>query len=209
MDNKNSEMIVNGANPSIIWTQYMDLLSEYGKYMKSIYTKRMRANKPITWNDLDVINKKIHDQLDYKMTRNEKFNQSEVTESIQRKNKVRLTESQLHNVIRKCINEALNEGGHLYWKDEDGNIHTNSRDTWHGVEGTVFISHGEWSDPEVLYDGEEINGTDLEDAAWDNYRYECESNKKKPSEEEFDNLPSEWFKDYLDYDYMPACFGEG
>ena len=56
MNNKSDEMIVNGANPSIIWTQYMDLLSEYAKYMKSIYTKRMRANKPITWNDLDVLN---------------------------------------------------------------------------------------------------------------------------------------------------------
>ena len=27
---KSSEMIINGDNPSVIWTQYMDLLSEYG-----------------------------------------------------------------------------------------------------------------------------------------------------------------------------------
>lgn len=106
MDNKSSEMIVNGANPSIIWTQYMDFLSEYGKYMKSIYTKRMRANKPITWNDLDVINKQIHDKLDYKMTWDEKFNQTGVTESIHKKHKVvRLSEAELRNIIKKTINE--------------------------------------------------------------------------------------------------------
>ena len=40
---------------------------------------------------------------------------------------------------------------------------------------------------------QEINGTDLEDAAWDYYRYECESDGKKPSEEEYDNLAQQIF----------------
>ena len=102
MNNKSSEMIVNGANPSIIWTQYMDLLSEYGKYMKSVYKKRMRVNKPITWNDLDVINKKNHDGLDNKMTWSDNPNQPGVTESIQRKrNVIRLSETKLHKIIKK------------------------------------------------------------------------------------------------------------
>lgn len=61
----NNEIIINGANPSIIWTQYMDFLSEYGKYMKSTYTKRMRANKPLTWEELDMVNQKIRQQLDF------------------------------------------------------------------------------------------------------------------------------------------------
>ena len=57
-------MDVKEIRASIIWTQYMDLLSEYAKYMKSIYTKRMRANKPITWFELDKMNKEIHGKLD-------------------------------------------------------------------------------------------------------------------------------------------------
>ena len=125
------------------------------------------------------------------------------------KQKIRLTEGDLHRIIRNCINEVikenytLNEGGHIYFRDEDGVPYTNSKETWRGVEGTTFISHGEWSDPDVWYDGEEINGSYLEDCAWEAYKAECEGDDKEPSEEEFDNLPSSWFKDYLDYDFMP------
>lgn len=117
---------------------------------------------------------------------------------------IRLTELDLHRIVRQCVNEALNEAGHLYYKDEDGSIYTNSKDLWHGVEGAIFISHGEWADPEVIYDGEEINGTVLEDSAWEEYVYDCEEEGKEPSEEEFDNLPASWFKEYLDYDFIPA-----
>lgn len=120
---------------------------------------------------------------------------------------IRLTESDLHRIVKKCVNKTLNEGGHLYWKDDEGNPHTNSKDKWHGVEGTTFISHGEWADPEVWYDGEEINGSYLEDSAWETYCSECESDEKEPSEEEYDNLPTEWFQEYLDYDFMLAYKG--
>lgn len=110
--------------------------------------------------------------------------------------------------LHKIIKNVLNEGGHLYYKDKDGVAHTNSTDTWHGVKGTTFISHGEWADPEVWYDGEEINGSFLEENAWEYYCYECESDDKKPSEQEYNSLPSDWFEDYLDYEFMPAFKGE-
>ena len=60
--------IVNGADPSIIWSQYMDFLATYGKQMKATYTKRMREDNPFTWTELDVMNKDIHDKLDKLMT---------------------------------------------------------------------------------------------------------------------------------------------
>ena len=123
------------------------------------------------------------------------------------KQRIRLTEKGLHRIVRKCINEALNESGHLFWRDEDGVPHTNSRETWHGVKGTVFIDHGCWADPEVWYDGEEINGSFLEDSAWNFYQIECKEDDKEPTEEEYDNLPASWFQDYLDYDFMPAFKG--
>lgn len=63
MEDNNSE-IINGANPSVIWSQYMDFLYTYGKQMKSQYTKRMRENNPFTWTELDIMNKDIHEKLD-------------------------------------------------------------------------------------------------------------------------------------------------
>lgn len=64
-----------------------------------------------------------------------------------------------------------------------------------GIPGTVFIYHGEWSDPEVWYDGEEYNASMFEDTFWDMYKTECEEEGKEPSEQEYDNLPTEWFED--------------
>lgn len=36
--------------------------------------------------------------------------------------------------------------------------------TWRGVEGTRYIWHGCWSDPEIYYDGYLFNYWDVEDA---------------------------------------------
>lgn len=101
--------------------------------------------------------------------------------------------------------------GHIFWTEEDENgnleVYTNSQDTWHGVEGSTFIWHGEWSDPEVYYDGELLNGSDLEDNAWAEYCYDCKEFGKEPSEDEYDNLPASWFKEYLDWSYIPGLKG--
>ena len=75
------------------------------------------------------------------------------------------------------------------------------KNTWRGVQGTRYIWHGEWSDAEILYNGEELNSSELEDYMWEEYKIECEENGKTPSEKEYDNLPSQWFKEKLD-DYM-------
>ena len=103
MEDKDRE-IVNGANPSIIWTQYMDFLSAYARQMKTQYTKRMRENNPFTWSDLDYMNKTIHEKLDELMT------WKKVTESMNKK-LIRLTESDLHRIVRESVNKVLNEIG--------------------------------------------------------------------------------------------------
>ena len=56
-----------------------------------------------------------------------------------RKNRVRLTESQLHKLIKESVKSFINEGGHLTWKDDDGRMHTNSQDNWYGIEGATFL----------------------------------------------------------------------
>lgn len=118
---------------------------------------------------------------------------------------IRLTEGDLHRIVKVSVKRVLRENkvrtnrrtikesGHLYGHYDDGTPFTNSKDMWHGVPGTTFISHGEWSDPDVWYDNEEINASELEDYMWAEYQYECQEHGKKPSEQEYDNLPMEWF----------------
>lgn len=107
--------------------------------------------------------------------------------------------------LNKAI-QQINEAGHMYGKFDDGTRWTNSTDTWRGVKGTRLIDHGEWSDAEIWYDGEEINATDLEQYCWESYLIDCESIDYRPTESDFDNLPTRWFKQQLD-DYMYDNFG--
>lgn len=144
-----SDKIVNGANPSIIWSQYMDFLAAYGKTMKTMYTKKMRANSPITWSELDNANKHIHDQLDYLMTWSEKFNpQNNTLQNIQVEQKVyngkvRLSESQLHRVIKESVKRVLREQNQPIARDfldyelEDASFEDYDGDTaWGGISFT-------------------------------------------------------------------------
>ena len=122
---------------------------------------------------------------------------------------VRLTEGDLRRIIRNSVkkiikenklntrsrNRVIMESGDLYGHYDDGTPITNSKKRFHGIPGTVFIYHGEWSDPEVWYDGEEYNASMFEDTFWDMYKTECEEEGKEPSEQEYDNLPTEWFED--------------
>lgn len=41
---------------------------------------------------------------------------------------------------------------------------------WYGIEGIGFISHGEWSDPEIEYNGKIVNAIVIEDAMVERYR---------------------------------------
>ena len=69
----------------------------------------------------------------------------------------RISESLMQKMgLKKSVklNENIGEAGHLYGNYEDGTPFTNSKDTWRGVKDTTFISHGEWSDPEIWYKGE-------------------------------------------------------
>ena len=112
---------------------------------------------------------------------------------------IRLTESDLHQIIKESVNKILNEGGYLYHKDEDGNVWTNSKETYRGVPGSVYIWHGEWSDPEVLWDGVELNANDIEESLWYSYEEYCDENGEKPTEDGFDEwVKTEDIESYLD-----------
>lgn len=81
--------------------------------------------------------------------------------------------------------------------------------TWRGVRGSKFIWHGEWSDPEVIYKRKRIDNYDLEEGCWDQYKRDCKKRGEEATPEGYDNLPASWFKEYLDYIYMPCVFYGG
>ena len=68
MDGNNKSMMVNDVNADMLWLQHIDYLATQSKIMKKEYSRRKRANKPFTWNDLNVTNKKIHHDLDVLMS---------------------------------------------------------------------------------------------------------------------------------------------
>lgn len=109
-----------------------------------------------------------------------------------KKNRIRLTESQLHSIIKKSVKSFINEGGHLTWKDDDGRMHTNSQDNWYGIEGATFVSHGAWSDGEIYFDyeGEQyvINANDAEEWLWNDFKEYCEENNLNPDEHSDDEI---------------------
>lgn len=37
---------------------------------------------------------------------------------------------------------------------------------YRGTDGIEYVSHGAWSDPELIYDGKSLNYWDIEDALW-------------------------------------------
>ena len=114
--------------------------------------------------------------------------------------RVKLSESQLRNIIKESVKQVLIEGGHLYHKDEKGNIYTNSKETYRGVPGTVYIWHGEWSDPEVVYKGHSFNANDIEESLWYDYEYFCNKNGETPT--------NEGLKDWLDVDHIKATLDD-
>lgn len=101
---------------------------------------------------------------------------------------VRLTDKQLKNIIAESVRTVL--------KEEK----KNKKPTYRGVKGSVFIDHGDWSDPEIWYDGKTFNYWDVEDSLYSDYEEDCEEQGEKATSEGFDNMPTEWFayklKDY-------------
>lgn len=121
---------------------------------------------------------------------------------------MRLTESDLQRIVKESVKRILRENsrrksrmikedGHLYHKDEDGNVWTNSKETYRGVPGSTYIWHGEWADPEVLWDGVELNVTDIEEGLWYSYKDGCEERGENPTEQGYEAWLKEMGTEYI------------
>ena len=99
---------------------------------------------------------------------------------------IRLTESDLHRIIKHSVNKILSESKR-----------TLRESTWRGVPGTKFIWHGEWSDPEIEYKGELINSNDAEEGLWYAYKDECEEMGQPATDRGFDEWVDQQDPEYL------------
>lgn len=133
-----------------------------------------------------------------------------------------VNEGIVRRMIREAVKSVLREGGHLYHKDEDGNVWTNSKETYRGVPGSTYIWHGEWVDPEILWHGVELNANDVEEGLyyafkdacsddWDREEFEKSTGKPlKENEQCYEEwlkwMGTEWIASQLD-DYVWAMNG--
>ena len=113
-----------------------------------------------------------------------------------------ITESQLRRIVKESIKKVLREGGNIYWKDEDGTPHTNSRETYRGVPGTIYVWHGEWADPTIIYKNQEINVNDIDNLLWSDYKEACEEYGDLPTDAGFEDwlegVGAVWIQERLD-----------
>ena len=66
-------------------------------------------------------------------------------------------------------------------------VKASSEKLFYGVPGVKFIWHGEWSDPEVEYEGEVYNYYDLEDALYAEYNEICAEEGTSCTDKGFEN----------------------
>ena len=155
-------------------------------------------------NDLRSLeNQRFKDSLDsqWQNTKDmEKISKQAGSRPLHRKgslNRAGLDENRIRKIVSNAMKRVINEGGHLYYKDEDGNVHTNSKETYRGVPGSTYIWHGEWADPEVIWDGVSLNCEDIEESLWCSYKDDCEENGQEPTNEGYEAWLEEMGTDYI------------
>ena len=107
MDTNNQSMLIDGANPSMLWYNIAEYISNLSKSMVKTYNQRQRSNKPITWGELDKVNQDLHNQLDIIISGDR--NVKTISENIKmnKKQTIRLNESQFNNLVKKVVKESV------------------------------------------------------------------------------------------------------
>lgn len=89
-----------------------------------------------------------------------------------KKNRIRLSESQLQRVIKESIMSVLRESRPMQPKWAKGLSESKRKSlfreakSWRGCPNVHMIWHGEWSDPELEADGCVANYWDVENSLW-------------------------------------------
>lgn len=97
-----------------IWARYMDYLYNTAMNMRKIYRQKVNNGQQITDAELDDINKRVHHSLDVIVANNSNVTDSTAPkyESRSRKQIIKLTESDLHRVIKESVKRVLKEAAY-------------------------------------------------------------------------------------------------
>lgn len=71
------------------------------------------------------------------------------------------------------------------------------KETYRGVSSSIFIWHGEWSDPEILWNGVNLNANDVENKLWYSYKDDCIENHTEPTEDDFEDWLDKMGTEYI------------
>lgn len=107
MGTNNQSMLIDGANPSMLWYNIAEYISNLSKSMIKTYNQRQRSNKPITWGELDKVNQDLHNQLDIIISGDR--NVKTISENIKmnKKQTIRLNESRFNSLVKKIVTESV------------------------------------------------------------------------------------------------------
>lgn len=85
---------------------------------------------------------------------------------------------------------------------------------YRGADGIEFVSHGAWSDPELIYDGRSFNYWDIEDALWSMFCEEIGEDtglsviEIEDNMDEYEPMFDRYVQDYA-VDYLNDCIFGG
>ena len=108
MSENEQNMMINGADADMLYAKVAAYLLKLSKSMIQKHNKRQKSGKPITWNELDYLNRELHHQLDVIISGDMNVTDSTAPkfEPVNR-HKKRITESQLHKVIKESVEKVL------------------------------------------------------------------------------------------------------
>lgn len=108
-----------------------------------------------------------------------------------------ITHSPNKDKILRISIEKLEDGEYKVIKEEKPHYNESINEGLYGLPDVEYISHGDWSDGEVEYQGFLYNAADVTEFVYDDYAEYCKENNEQESDEGFDK----WIKDNTDYVY--------
>lgn len=110
-------MVVDGANPEMLWYNIADYIGDLSKSMIKTYNQRKRNNKAITWGELDRANRDLHNQLDIIISGDRNVIATNENKKMNKKQTVRFNESQLRRIVAESVMQVLKENGNFTYGD--------------------------------------------------------------------------------------------
>lgn len=101
-------------------------------------------------------------------------------------NKKEVAKQEFEKKIDDADADRDNKLDEAHYNDKTGEVEP---DYFYGIEGVEFIDHGEWADPEVVYNGKTYNYYALEDTLYDDFKDRVASGEIIINTDGYEDLP--------------------